>query len=560
MTVPSLSVVPETLVSGTAPHAEPAIPSWYARSADLTQQAVARASRADYPAWLSHVKAASACTRPVRLAGTIATIEAATGRLLTERSTADMPDGVIYKPCGNRRELACPSCSKLYQRDAYQIVRAGLAGGKGVPEQVAEHPAVFPTFTAPSFGEVHTRVVRRHTCARRKDCDCRPEPCHARRDFTVCPHGARLVCFARHDSGDARLGIPLCPDCYDYDAHAVWNIMSGELWRRTTIAISRYLHQLARRRGVPDVWVTAVDAAGRVSMVRRSPVRVEYDKASEMQRRAAVHFHCIVRLDGRDPDRPDTVVPPPAGLDAQDLKAAVDHAAATVAFTTDPHPTRPDGWRISWGKQVLTKVVTTNGHGDGEISTGKVASYLAKYATKSTETTGHTSARLTADTIDLYANPQGSHTERLVATCWRLGRARWACPNCRQHSTRTPCPICAARGRHHSDDVPDRSPYLRLQRWAHMLGFGGHFLTKSRRYSVTFSQLRAARVVFRRSPSTGPEQVVTDSDPAALVVNFLQFVGSGWRTPADAMLANTSAAMAREHQEAARRYVTTPAA
>jgi Replication initiator protein, pSAM2 len=28
--------------------------------------------------------------------------------------------------------------------------------------------------------------------------------------------------------------------------------------------------------------------------------------------------------------------------------------------------------------------------------------------------------------------------------------------------------------------------------WAHALGFGGHFLTESRRYSVTFGQLRAA--------------------------------------------------------------------
>src|SRR5581483_1082121 len=35
--------------------------------------------------------------------------------------------------------------------------------------------------------------------------------------------------------------------------------------------------------------------------------------------------------------------------------------------------------------------------------------------------------------------------------------------------------------------------------WAHMLGYGGHFLTKSRRYSVTFGQLRAARTSYRRA-------------------------------------------------------------
>ena len=32
-----------------------------------------------------------------------------------------------------------------------------------------------------SFGTVHTRYVKKHTCAARGRCDCRPEPCHARR-------------------------------------------------------------------------------------------------------------------------------------------------------------------------------------------------------------------------------------------------------------------------------------------------------------------------------------------------------------------------------------------
>ena len=553
MTVSTLSATPETTtVSGAAPYAEPdplptvvegpasrglggsvtptaAVSSpldlarlhWLHRSADLRHQAVARAARPDFDAWLSHVKPASACTRPVRLAGTVATIEAATGRLLAEKSTADMPDGVIYKPCGNRRESVCPSCSKLYQRDAYHVVRTGLVGGRGVPERVAHHPAVFPTFTAPSFGEVHTRVVRRHTCARRTDCDCRPEPCHARRDFTVCEHGVRLVCFARHDTSDARLGTPLCLDCYGHDAQAVWNLTAGELWRRTTIAVNRYVRRLVRVRGIP--YVATVSVSGRVRMV--PPVRLSFGKAAEMQRRGVVHFHAIVRLDGIDPDDPTAIVPPPAGIDAQDLVDAIDHAARTVGFTTEPHPARPDGWHIGWGEQVLTKVITVAGNGD--VTDAQVAAYLAKYATKSTEVTGHASARLTDETVNVYADPDGSHTERLVEACWILGRpAEWR----------------------------------RLRRWAHMLGFGGHFLTKSRRYSITFALLRSSRVEFRRTQTAGPEQTEPDGTPTTLIVNFLQFVGSGWQTPADAMLANTSAAMAREHQQAAREYLTAVAA
>ncbi len=37
----------------------------------------------------------------------------------------------------------------------------------------------------------------------------------------------------------------------------------------------------------------------------------------------------------------------------------------------------------------------------------------------------------------------------------------------------------------------------RFRQWAHMLGYGGHFLTKSHAYSVTFGQVRTARTEHR---------------------------------------------------------------
>ena len=46
--------------------------------------------------------------------------------------TGSMPDGVIYKPCGNRRAAVCPACAEVYRADTYQLVLAGLQGGKGV--------------------------------------------------------------------------------------------------------------------------------------------------------------------------------------------------------------------------------------------------------------------------------------------------------------------------------------------------------------------------------------------------------------------------------------------
>jgi hypothetical protein len=129
-----------------------------------------------------------------------------------------------------------------------------------------------------------------------------------------------------------------------------------------------------------------------------------------------------------------------------------------------------------------------------------------------------TSGRLSGDTIELYADPEGSHTERLIDACWTLG-------------------------------VGD--PWRRMRRWAHMLGFGGHFLTKSRGYSITFKFLRGQRVIYQQTITAGPEQP-TPETPTTLVVNFLQYVGAGWHNTGDAMLASTSAALAREYTQLAR--------
>jgi hypothetical protein len=542
-----------------------------------------RATRPDYFGWLEHVRSAAGCTRPIRLAGQLLTVDASTGRVIEQRHTDGMPDAAIYTACGNRRATVCPSCAQTYQRDAFQLLRAGLVGGKGVPESVAAHPAVFPTFTAPSFGAVHARVVKRHTCANRKRCDCRSEPCHPRRatDPTVglCPHGQPAVCWARHESGDAALGRPLCLDCYDHDHQVVWNLFSGELWHRTKQAAERYLAKLARRRG--GCRVEAVTASGKTRKV--PPVRLSPGKVAELQARGAVHFHAIARLDGVNPDDPDAVVPPPAGFTVDDLVDAFRHAAAQVAFHTPPHPDRPGGWLITWGEQLDIRPITSGV--DGDVTDGMVAGYLAKYATKSTEATGHTSTRLTADTIDDYADPDGDHTARLIDACWRIGRPtstpvslserpreprprpafvdRWECPDCGTHTRYAACPVCVAQRQASLDTQPAKpanaSPYARLRRWAHMLGYGGHFLTNGRRYSVTFQLLRDTRIAYRRHEHQGHEHPAAGGPSAdqigedtTLIVGTLTFAGVGWHTSGDALLANTAAAMARERRTTGR--------
>ena len=152
-----------------------------------------------------------------------------------------------------------------------------------------------------------------------------------------------------------------------------------------------------------------------------SPIRVSHGKAAEFQARGAVHFHVLLRLDGIDPDDLDAVIPPPPGITAADLDDAIHHAAQAIQFTTPRAPRAvPDGWLIEWGNQVDVRVITMRG--GNPVTDAMVAGYLAKYSTKGTEITGHVSARITDDTVDLYADPDGSHTERLIHACWILGR------------------------------------------------------------------------------------------------------------------------------------------
>src|SRR5664279_2299514 len=53
--------------------------------------------------------------------------------------------------------------------------------------------------------------------------------------------------------------------------------------------------------------------------------------------------------------------------------------------------------------------------------------------------------------------------------------------------------------------------YAGLSRWLHMLGFRGHFTTKSRRFSVTLGSLRQARRDYRAAHSDNHQPTTTDT-------------------------------------------------
>jgi hypothetical protein len=342
------------------------------------------------------------------------------------------PGGVLRIACGNRREDICPACAEVYKGDARQIIRSGLTGGKGIPETVAEHPCLFATLTAPSFGPVHTiRTDRRG----------RQLPCRPRRDARQrrCPHGRDISCSRTRHSDDPRLGQPLCPDCYDYAGHILFNACAPELWRRFTIYLPR---QMARLVGVTQ-------------KALRDQVSVRFVKVAEYQARGIVHYHAVIRLDAPGPDHQ----PPPTRYTAALLSDAIRRTSAVVSLDTAAYLTRlnlkaagtddttavpvigPDLTRIlGFGTQVDTRPIRESdgglpGTGDA-LSAQAVANYIAKYATKTISAPGlpHRPVRGPSAIAALRCS---AYYKRLISDCWGIGKNHaaaqlkifnWWCP------------------------------------------------------------------------------------------------------------------------------------
>jgi hypothetical protein len=472
---------------------------------EVVAEAIARAGPG-YDRWAELVAQAGYCHHPIRLAGRVEQADRQTGEVRTVYDSEREPDGVLLKACGTRRESRCPSCAATYRADAYQLLTAGLKGGKGVPETVAEHPRLFVTFTAPSFGKVHTRKAQGRLVL----------PCHPYRQGARCPHGVRDGCWHRHDEDDPRLGEPLCLSCYDSQAQVLWNALAPELWRRTTIALQRALGRLVGLREAE----------------LRRLVRISYAKVAEFQRRGVIHFHAVIRLDAATDCRcPACLAPPPAPFTAMLLEEALRQAVPTVRVPCPPLEDGGPGRYARWGEQLDVRNITTGDDQAGELSAEQVAGYVAKYATKATESFGSgLDHRLTDDDLD-HLDKLPAHVGKLIRACWELG----------------------AR--------PELEG-LRLRAWAHMLGFGGHWSTKSRRYSTTFTVLRRARVAFakrRRARDGVPLDAWgrPEDDQVAIVVASWTFVGAGYQTEGERWLALSAAARAREQREVAREELRT---
>jgi hypothetical protein len=118
---------------------------------------------------------------------------------------------------------------------------------------------------------------------------------------------------------------------------------------------------------------------------------------------------------------------------------------------------------------------------------------VAKYATKAAECTGTLDHRI-APTDQLAELPVSDHARRLIGACLRL------------------------------DQLPGLED-LRLIAWAHMLGFRGHFSTKSRHYSTTFGALRAERAQHQRDHAPTESLWPTPDHDTTLVLTHWRFAG-----------------------------------
>jgi hypothetical protein len=252
-------------------------------------------------------------------------------------------------------------------------------------------------------------------------------------------------------------------------------------------------------------------------------VRVQFAKVAEFQRRGIIHFHALIRLDGPPTD---TELYPPSAVDLSSAALAGLVTASAAAIWYDAPPLDRDDMRrrLRFGAQMDARPVTgaadRDTHG-GQLHPETVAAYIAKYATKA------------AGDLPNDQQSSGGHLGRLRSTLGQLARR----------------PVLA-------DLSGTPNPYAGWARYVDMLGFRGHFATKSHRYSITLGRLRQVRRDYTRRHHHQAEKLtadvaVVDNDDQAdmdttLVIGSWRYAGMGWLTTGDAALAAASAARARD--------------
>lgn len=223
-----------------------------------------------------------------------------------------------------------------------------------------------------------------------------------------------------------------------------------------------------------------VNALGSTRRRAAGSIRLEYVKVVELQRRGLIHFHALIRLDA-----PELVRTPSGEVVGRAVSRAI--RSTTIADET--------------GEYRFGSVLDVRDLGIELADVKGAATYLAKYVTKTAGGTLELARRFPhRRTIDSAVSDE--HLRRLALVAWDLG----------------------------------------FERHAHTLGYRGQFLTKSRGYSTTFRELRAARQAYWKP--------VPDSDPHDA---RYRYYGRGYDDPRASELADVMAHLDRERRRDERR-------
>ena len=357
-----------------------------------------------------------------------------------------MPDGVLYVPCGDRRATSARRARRPTAPTPTNSSAPASSAAKASPPPSPPTRRCSPPLTAPSFGPVHTRQRQP------QDGEGRALPDAPR------PH--RLPARQAPDlHRPAHRGPPLARPAD----------LPGLLRPRRTTS-SGTPGPANSGAAPPSPSAALLKPLERAHGVK---LRVSYGKVAEYQRRGVVHFHALIRLDLRRPRRPgcDTA---PTGR---------DHRRTTWASSSpppSPSTALPDAGlprhhallaHRPGARQLDVRPLRT-GSVDRRRRTGREHRGRRRLP-RQVRHQGHRAHRATAHRPDdrrdrrVLRDPD-THLGRLIA---------YAC------ATRHPARSIATTTEQQRQDWHDT--YGRLRRWTHMLGFGGHFATKSRRYSTT---------------------------------------------------------------------------
>jgi hypothetical protein len=249
--------------------------------------------------------------------------------------------------------------------------------------------------------------------------------------------------------------------------------------------------------------------------------------------RAVVHYHTLIRLDSTH-DNASTNAESTPDVSPIELAALVHQAANqvrlpvtvdTAAGTAAAPSLQAEVRMLRFGAQIDTQpLIAAADNAKPGLARG-VAAYLAKYTTKSLAEFGIAARRISPAAIGELHIP--AHTRVILSTLAKLAT------------------------------LPGNAAMLG---WVHTLGYRGHITTKSRRYSVTMTALRAARHHWRARRADKPEAVGFQSDShteqefssIADKLSDWRIDGAGLRDDGERLLVHTAAHQARQHRYLAR--------